>query len=101
VGVALADDLVARGAIVARDGAFAVGDATYFRDAFGIDVAALPRRRALVRACVDWTERRPHVAGALGAALLDTALARGWVRRRRDGRALDLTAAGRAALASG
>ena len=59
---------------------------------------ALPRRRAVVRACADWTERRPHVAGALGAALLDVALARDWVRRRDDGRALNLTDAGRAAL---
>jgi hypothetical protein len=41
------------------------------------------------------------VAGALGAALLDTALARDWVRRRPDGRALNLTAAGRAVLAAG
>jgi len=52
----------------------------------------------LVRACTDWTERRPHVAGALGAALLDVALERRWVRRRSDGRALNLSAAGRAAL---
>ena len=62
---------------------------------------ALPRRRALVRACTDWTERRPHVAGALGAALLDVALARDWVRRRDDGRALNLTDAGRVALSAG
>jgi DNA-binding transcriptional ArsR family regulator len=101
VGVALADDLLARGALVAHDGAFEVGDAAYFEDAFGIDVATLPRRRALVRACTDWTERRPHVAGALGAALLDVALHRGWVRRRPDGRGLNVTAAGRVALTNG
>ena len=97
--MALADDLLARGALISRGGAFEVADAAHFADAFGIDVAALPRRRTLVRACADWTERRPHVAGALGAALLDTALARDWVRRRTDGRGLNLTAAGRAALA--
>ena len=97
-GVALADDLVARGALVLRDGAFDVGDETYFARSFGIDTSALAGRRVLVRACADWTERRPHVAGALGAALLDVALARDWVRRRDDGRALNVTAAGRVAL---
>ena len=100
-GVRLADSLVAGGALRIRDGVFALGDATHLADTFGIDVDALPRRRALVRACTDWTERRPHVAGALGAALLDVALARDWVRRRDDGRALNLTAAGRVALGAG
>ena len=47
---------------------------------------------------MDWTERRPHVAGALGAALLDAMLDRGWVKRRPDGRALNLSAAGAAFL---
>ncbi|MBE2318023.1 helix-turn-helix transcriptional regulator [Solirubrobacter sp. CPCC 204708] len=101
VGVALADSLVARGALVASDGTFMVGDEAYLADAFGIEVAALPRRRTLVRGCADWTERRPHVAGALGAALLDVALSRGWVRRRNDGRALNVTTAGRVALMDG
>src|SRR3954463_12133755 len=67
-GVALADSLVSRGALSLVDGAFAVSDASVFADDFGIDVGALPRRRPVVRACLDWTERRPHVAGALGAA---------------------------------
>lgn len=97
-GVALADGLVARGALSSRDGAFHVTDEPYFADAFGIDLASLPRRRPLVRACVDWTEQRPHVAGALGAALLDAFLARGWVARRPDGRALNLSPDGVAFL---
>ncbi len=95
-GVALAADLVARGALAERDGAFAVPDGAerFYRDALGIDLGALQAaRRPRVRACVDWTERRPHVAGALGAALLDALLERGRVRRRRDGRALDVTGA--------
>jgi DNA-binding transcriptional ArsR family regulator len=97
-GVALADGLVERGALLVRDGTFEVRDGAYLLDAFGIDVDALPRRRPVVRACADWTERRAHVAGALGAALLDVALERGWVRRRDDGRALNVTDAGRVAL---
>src|SRR3954453_22356598 len=63
-GVALADSLVARGALSLRDGTFGVTDPEFFASSFGIDVAALPRRRAVIRACEDWTERRPHVAGA-------------------------------------
>ena len=97
-GVALTDTLVERGALVVEAGTFAVGDGAYLADAFGIDLGTLPPRRTVVRACQDWTERRAHVAGALGAALLDVALARDWVRRRDDGRALNLTDAGRAAL---
>ena len=51
--------------------------------AFGLDVPAIHgARRATARACLDWSERRPHVAGALGAALLDELLRRRWLRRR-------------------
>src|SRR3954470_6863251 len=52
-GVALADDLVARGALRSDDGQFSVpsGAGSYYREAFGIDVSALPGRRPLVRAC--------------------------------------------------
>ena len=49
----------------------------------GIELAAVERqRRSFARACIDWTERRPHLAGALGAALAEVCFARGWVRRR-------------------
>jgi DNA-binding transcriptional ArsR family regulator len=99
-GVAFADSLVARGALSLQDGAFAVGDASFFFSEFGIDIDALRGRRPLLRTCIDWTEQRPHVAGALGAALLSAMLSRGWVRRRPDGRALNLTPAGLAALNS-
>jgi DNA-binding transcriptional ArsR family regulator len=96
-GVALAGDLLARGALELRDGAFVIPDraGAHYQEVFGIDLDALPRRRPLVRTCIDWTERQPHVAGALGAALLHSMLERDWVRRRPDGRALNITAAGR------
>ena len=48
---------------------------------------------------MDWSERAPHIGGALGAALLDLMLKRGWVTRQLDSRALNVTAKGRAALA--
>jgi DNA-binding transcriptional ArsR family regulator len=58
----------------------------------GIDVDALRRsRRAFARQCLDWTERRPHIAGALGAALCSRIIALGWIARRRDTRALRIT----------
>ena len=92
-GVALADQLLDHGALHLDGGAFAVpADAAgYYRERFGFDPTALHTRRPLVRACSDWTERRPHVAGALGKALLDALIADGTLRRRPDGRALNIT----------
>jgi DNA-binding transcriptional ArsR family regulator len=68
--------------------------------AFGVDFDALPRRRALVRYCVDWSEQRHHLAGALGAAVADRMLDLGWVSRAQRSRALLLSDAGREGLAS-
>lgn len=64
--------------------------------ALGIDLdAELASRRRLAFACVDWSERRPHLGGALGAAVLRVALARRWVVRELDSRALAMTTVGR------
>ncbi|HTE86837.1 MAG TPA: winged helix-turn-helix domain-containing protein, partial [Dehalococcoidia bacterium] len=61
----------------------------------GINPVALQSgRRAVCRVCVDWSERRPHVAGAVGAAILDRLKTLGWVRTRATGRSLILTATG-------
>ena len=101
-GVALADGLVARGVVEPADRGFAITAAgERVLAGFGLDVAAIhAARRATARACLDWSERRPHVAGALGAALLDELLRRRWLHRRPDGRALTLTAAGTDGFAS-
>jgi DNA-binding transcriptional ArsR family regulator len=65
----------------------------------GIDTAPLERsRRVLARSCLDWTERRSHLAGALPALLLATMLQEGWLRRQPPGRALQVTSKGTAAL---
>jgi DNA-binding transcriptional ArsR family regulator len=65
-------------------------------EALGIDVeAARTLRRRFAYACVDWTERRPHLGGALGAAVLDIALSKRWVMRERDSRALVVSGVGR------
>jgi DNA-binding transcriptional ArsR family regulator len=67
--------------------------------AFGIDLDALAARpRPLIRYCVDWSEQRHHLAGALGAAIAQRTLDLGWVLRARHGRALRVTDAGQVGL---
>lgn len=65
-------------------------------EALGIDVAAARAlRRRFAWACLDWSERRPHLGGALGAALLQVALTKKWVVHDLDSRALGVTSFGR------
>ncbi|HEY1160450.1 MAG TPA: helix-turn-helix transcriptional regulator [Terracidiphilus sp.] len=67
--------------------------------ALGIDIEATRAlRRRFVCACLDWSERRPHLGGALGAALLGVALKRRWVTQELDSRALGVTGLGRREL---
>jgi len=71
-------------------------DGTKAFDALGIDLEATRTlRRRFACACLDWSERRPHVGGALGAALLKVALKRKWVTHDLDSRALGVTSLGR------
>ena len=66
----------------------------------GIEPATLPAgRRPLFRCCTDWTERRPHIAGTLGAALLRHYLESAWLLRMENSRKLVLTERGRAGFA--
>ncbi len=99
LGVALAERLQARGHLVMSDGGCAVTDngRTFFH-AFEIDLDS-GSTRPLCRTCLDWSERRPHIAGRLGAALLERALALGWIKRQADGRAVTVTQAGRSGFA--
>jgi DNA-binding transcriptional ArsR family regulator len=69
--------------------------------ALGVDLsAAHSARRSFARACVDLTQRRPHIGGALGAALLETYLARKWILRMRGSRAVSITPKGSQAFAT-
>jgi DNA-binding transcriptional ArsR family regulator len=71
------------------------GGTKAFED-LGIDVvASRALRRRFAYACLDWSERRPHVGGAVGAALLNVATKRKWVIRELDSRALTVTRIGR------
>ncbi len=70
-------------------------------ESFGIDIEQTrSRRRRFACACLDWSERRPHIGGALGAAILSAALKRRWVSQELDTRALSLTARGRREILS-
>jgi len=100
LGVAVFDALVARGAIARPDapkGPVELGpEGARVFGALAIDLGRLSReRRQFATACLDWTERRPHLGGALGAELWTRSLERGWVVRRPGSRAVILTDAGR------
>lgn len=102
VATALYDRLAADGTLhVTAEGlALTPAGARRLRS-LGIDSETLQAsRRPLARACLDWTERRHHLAGALGAALLSSFRARDWLIPRNIPRALRVTTTGRRALAS-
>ncbi|WP_083197499.1 ArsR/SmtB family transcription factor [Candidatus Viadribacter manganicus] len=66
---------------------------------FGVDIEDLEQgARPLCRACLDWSVRRHHLAGALGAAILDEILERGWATQKRGSRVLEFTRIGEAGL---
>jgi DNA-binding transcriptional ArsR family regulator len=98
LGVAVAAALVDRGLLVLGDDAGEVTpEGIQFLRAIEIDPVAPPHRspRIFCRPCIDWTERRPHIAGSLGAALTRQYFELGWIERRRDSRAVAVTARGR------
>ncbi|HET9488785.1 MAG TPA: metalloregulator ArsR/SmtB family transcription factor [Methylomirabilota bacterium] len=99
LGVALADALVAQGWLADGDGDYRLTpEGTQALRPLGIELKSRSGQTP-ARKCVDWTERRHHVAGPLGTALAELALRRGWVRRLRGTRALLVTPAGRLQLA--
>ena len=104
LGVRVTDALVAHGALRVDGRSYAVTETGVGRFAeLGVDVAAVREaarrtRRPLARTCLDWSERRYHLAGALGAALAGRLLDAGWVERTPAARTLRVTNAGRRAL---
>lgn len=100
LGVELLDALVARGYVDDTDGLALTTDGVAWFGSHGVDVDALrAAKRPLVRPCLDWTERRHHLAGGIGAALLDLAVRERWVEREEGSRAVRLTGDGRRVLA--
>lgn len=101
LGVAITDELARRRLVVLGDDAGEVSTAgiAFMRERLGLEIDGLRhRRRIFLRPCLDWSERRSHMAGMIGTAIADRCFALGWLERQRDGRALTITAAGHQAF---
>ena len=100
LGVGLADALQARGRLIlAEEGGEVTEAGARFLHDFGVDLEAVrEKRRSFCRPCLDWTERRLHIGGAVGAALATRCFELEWFTRMRDSRALAITPAGRHGL---
>lgn len=100
LGIAVADAMSERGFIILGEGAGTVTEAGRgFLQAFGVDPGAGPKNRPVCKTCLDWSERRPHLAGKVGVGLCNRAFELGWIERTRDSRALKITAAGQMGFA--
>jgi DNA-binding transcriptional ArsR family regulator len=103
LGVAVTDAMTTAG-LIRQDAGFALTDAGLTWFAGELDITDLdaptPGRRPLVRACLDWTQRRPHLAGVAGARLCARFFERNWITRVGTGRAVRATPSGRRALAA-
>ena len=106
IAVAMADRMVQRGQIdLSPDGGALTEDGTAFLRGLGVDLDAAMARAArrhggpvFCRPCLDWSERRSHIAGAIGAALCQSCFMHGWLRRIAGTRAVAVTPAGCRAL---
>lgn len=105
LAVAMADRMVERGQIeLSPDGGALTDEGARFLGGWGVDLDAASMRaarrggRVFCRPCLDWSERRPHIAGALGAAVCATCFDKGWTRRIDGTRAVAVTPRGRPAL---
>ena len=101
LGVAIADTLSARGLIVLTDdGGIVTPEGEDFFRAFGVPLKHLQGQRIFCRPCLDWSERRFHVAGLVGAQLLRAYLDRDWLAPQQDTRAMLITPAGQKEFAA-
>jgi DNA-binding transcriptional ArsR family regulator len=101
IGIAVTDSLTQHGHLEPRGQRdwTLTPSGELFCERLGVDVASARRTgRHFARQCLDWSERRPHISGALGAAIADTFFKRGWAERLRRGRTVRLTDSGRRAL---
>jgi DNA-binding transcriptional ArsR family regulator len=100
LGVGITDALRVLGHVTLSDEGGELSESgVVFFEKFGIDLAAArSRRRIFCRPCLDWTERRPHLGGTVGAVLAQRCFDLKWVQRTRDSRALIVTPAGRRGL---
>ena len=100
LGVGIAERMIAREFVVLGDEA---GEVTpsgmeFLSSSASIFQRRARKRRVFCRPCLDWTERRSHIGGAVGAALAQRCFDLKWIERMRDTRALTITSAGRRGL---
>lgn len=100
MGVRLTEMMMCRGFVVeGAEGLAITAKGERFFTSLGLHETVFSKgRRPVCRACLDWSERRYHIGGRLGAALLDFMVQEGWVVRARSGRALTFTSRGREAF---
>lgn len=99
LGVSITDAMTSHGFLVWQHGLALTAEGVEWLAGLGIDKSWSARsERPAVRACLDWTERRDHLAGAAGAALCRHAFSTSWIARVGTSRAIRVTATGRQAL---
>jgi DNA-binding transcriptional ArsR family regulator len=100
LGVAIAQSLVDQGYVSLSDegGEVTAAGRAFFARRRILDAGAGRRGRAFCRPCLDWSERRYHIAGVVGASLLGACLQHGWLTRSAASRTLNVTTAGRKGL---
>lgn len=100
LGVAMADAMSDRTQIVlSEEGGLITPSGTSFLEELGVRIEARKgSRRAICRSCLDWSERRWHIGGAVGAAIADRCFELGWTERQRHSRAITITSAGERAF---
>jgi DNA-binding transcriptional ArsR family regulator len=103
VAVGIATNLISRGQLnLSQDGGAVTGEGLAFIASIGVDLSADDSIRlghgAFCRPCLDWSERRPHVGGAIGRALYASFMSNNWIRKPDHGRAVSITTLGRSEL---
>jgi DNA-binding transcriptional ArsR family regulator len=96
IAVAVAESLAAKQHVIFDgDGGEVSESGLRFLADFGIEITDKQQRRMFCRPCLDWSERRLHIAGTVGDSLCRRYLELGWIKRMRDSRAVEVTAAGK------
>lgn len=103
LGVAIADAMIARGQVeLVRDGGAVTDAGIEFLEQFGVgdalEASQGRSRRPFCRPCLDWSERRPHLGGVLGKAISERCFERGWIKRMKGTRAIEITPRGQIGL---
>lgn len=99
VAVAIAQSLADRGHVtLSEDGGAVTPEGATFFGKLGVSLEPQRGRRPLCRPCLDWSERRYHIAGTLGAGIAETCYRCGWLKRKSGTRVVEITAAGRKGL---